>query len=153
MTTNNPPHFPPSVSPQTWLLSSGACPLGIRLARALLAHGDSVVLGVKPSLLETSQASASRLETPLKRAEDLGRFVSDEVEKDEGWKARCRVVGLDCRWENLRRYAANHVEHVSLMDNSVVGQCQAAVADAVKAFANVDVLLCCASESKRRILL
>lgn len=32
--------------------------------------------------------------------------------------------------------------------NSVVGQCQAAVAEAVEAFGRIDVLLCAASEGK-----
>jgi hypothetical protein len=47
------------------------------------------------------------------------------VKRTERWRERLRVVGLDAR---------------------VVGQCQAAVAEAVEAFERIDVLLCAASE-------
>jgi len=57
--------------------------------------------------------------------EDFKAFL-EEVKSTERWRERLRVVGLDSR---------------------VVGQCQAAVAEAVEAFGRIDVLLCAASEA------
>ncbi|KAF1844800.1 NAD(P)-binding protein [Cucurbitaria berberidis CBS 394.84] len=59
------------------------------------------------------------------QSEDFRTFLED-VKKTERWRERLRVVGLDAR---------------------VVGQCQAAVAEAVEAFGRIDVLLCTASEA------
>lgn len=56
--------------------------------------------------------------------EDFKAFL-EEVKSTERWRERLRVVGLDAR---------------------IVGQCQAAVAEAVEAFGRIDVLLCAASE-------
>lgn len=53
------------------------------------------------------------------QSEDFRAFL-EEVKQNERWRERLRVVGLDGR---------------------VVGQCQAAVAEAVEAFGRVDVLL------------
>lgn len=58
------------------------------------------------------------------QSEDFKAFL-EEVKNTERWRERLRVVGLDSR---------------------VVGQCQAAVAEAVEAFGRIDVLLCAASE-------
>lgn len=56
--------------------------------------------------------------------DDFKAFL-EEVKSTERWRERLRVVGLDAR---------------------VIGQCQAAVAEAVEAFGRIDVLLCAASE-------
>lgn len=56
--------------------------------------------------------------------DDFKAFL-EEVKSSERWRERLRVVGLDAR---------------------VIGQCQAAVAEAVEAFGRIDVLLCAASE-------
>ena len=60
------------------------------------------------------------------QTEDFKAFL-EEVRNTERWRERLRVVGLDAR---------------------IVGQCQAAVAEAVEAFGRIDVLLCAASEGK-----
>jgi NAD(P)-dependent dehydrogenase (short-subunit alcohol dehydrogenase family) len=60
------------------------------------------------------------------QSEDFRNFL-EEVKRTDRWRERLRVVGLDAR---------------------VVGQCQAAVAEAVEAFGRIDVLLCAASEGK-----
>ncbi|KAL1653656.1 hypothetical protein SLS61_003804 [Didymella pomorum] len=57
--------------------------------------------------------------------EDFKAFL-EEVKSTERWRERLRVVGLEAR---------------------IVGQCQAAVAEAVEAFGRIDVLLCAASEA------
>lgn len=59
------------------------------------------------------------------QSDDFRAFL-DDVKKTERWRERLRVVGLDRR---------------------VVGQCQAAVAEAIEAFGRIDVLLCAASEA------
>lgn len=56
--------------------------------------------------------------------DDFKTFLED-VKSTERWRERLRVVGLDAR---------------------IIGQCQAAVAEAVEAFGRIDVLLCAASE-------
>ena len=59
------------------------------------------------------------------QTEDFRSFLED-VKKTERWRERLRVVGLDGR---------------------VVGQCQAAIAEAVEAFGRIDVLLGSTSEA------
>ncbi|KAI4651194.1 uncharacterized protein J4E79_009393 [Alternaria viburni] len=59
------------------------------------------------------------------QSEDFRTFLED-VKQTDRWREHLRVVGLDSR---------------------VVGQCQAAVAEAVEAFGRIDVLLCAASEA------
>ncbi|KAF2015317.1 NAD(P)-binding protein [Aaosphaeria arxii CBS 175.79] len=59
------------------------------------------------------------------QSEDFRTFL-EEVKKTERWRERLRVVGLDGR---------------------IVGQCQAAIAEAVEAFGRIDVLLGCTSEA------
>ncbi|KAF2878585.1 hypothetical protein BDV95DRAFT_557870 [Massariosphaeria phaeospora] len=59
------------------------------------------------------------------QSDDFRAFL-EEAKKTERWRERLRVVGLDAR---------------------VVGQCQAAVAEAVEAFGRVDVLLGSTSEA------
>ncbi|KAF1961075.1 short chain dehydrogenase/reductase family protein-like protein [Byssothecium circinans] len=59
------------------------------------------------------------------QTEDFRSFLED-VKKTERWRERLRVVGLDGR---------------------VVGECQAAIAEAVEAFGRVDVLLGSTSEA------
>ncbi|KAI9711178.1 MAG: hypothetical protein M1820_002165 [Bogoriella megaspora] len=56
---------------------------------------------------------------------ELYRFMQ-EVGRKEEWRGRWRVAGLDVR--NM-------------------GQCQAAVAEAVEVFGRIDILLCCTSEA------
>ncbi|KAF2633547.1 short chain dehydrogenase/reductase family protein-like protein [Macroventuria anomochaeta] len=59
------------------------------------------------------------------QTDDFKAFL-EEVKNTERWRERLRVVGLDAK---------------------IVGQCQAAVAEAVEAFGRIDVLLCTASEA------
>ncbi|KAF2471185.1 short chain dehydrogenase/reductase family protein-like protein [Lindgomyces ingoldianus] len=59
------------------------------------------------------------------QSDDFRSFLED-VKKTERWRERLRVVGLDGR---------------------IVGQCQAAIAEAVEAFGRIDVLLGSTSEA------
>ncbi|KAL8728842.1 MAG: hypothetical protein Q9181_005206 [Wetmoreana brouardii] len=112
-----PSKFPAHSGSRVWLFTSGSSPIGIALSRQLLAHGDSVVFGVKPSAITGRNSN---------RPGDFTAFWNEEVLVKEGWKSRARVVGLDA---------------------SSVGQCQAAVAEAVAVFRKLDVLFCCSSEA------
>ncbi|KAL9578081.1 MAG: hypothetical protein Q9212_005950 [Teloschistes hypoglaucus] len=112
-----PCKFPAHSGPRVWLLTSGASPISINLGRQLLAHGDSVVLCVKPSE-GTGESSV--------RAVDFSAFWDEEVLAKQAWRSRARMVEMDAR--NM-------------------SQCQAAVAQAIDAFQKVDVLLCCSSEA------
>ena len=116
-TTNFPAHH----QPRTWLITSAACPIGIALTRAVLAHGDSVLLGVEASDLSNELAislswgkkgpgkntgnkralfaASNGMGPPSERAEEFGQFIKEEVESC-GWKERCRIVGLDGRCES-----------------------------------------------------
>ncbi|KAK4694230.1 hypothetical protein P7C71_g3318, partial [Lecanoromycetidae sp. Uapishka_2] len=109
--------FPSSSTPRVWLITAAASPIGIAIARAALAHGDSVIAGLKDG---DSGDTNSR-----DRGEEFGEFYMGECVR-EGWKERIRVVALDGR---------------------VMGQCQAAVAEAVEAFGRLDILFCCSSEA------
>ena len=84
-----PPPFPSANTPRTWLITSAASPIGLTLSRALLAHGDKLLLGVLPSELDPENESP--------RAEDLAQFVKEANE--QGWTEKFKIVGLDARCE------------------------------------------------------
>ena len=86
--------FPIHNSSRTWLITSAASPIGMALARAVLAHGDSTLLGVEPADIDKPYG------TQRPRAEVFTRFLKEEV-RPKGWQARCAVVGLDARCEDL----------------------------------------------------
>ncbi|KAK2764954.1 hypothetical protein FQN54_008653 [Arachnomyces sp. PD_36] len=123
--TDNPPspgasthgHFPAHTGPRVWLLSSGDSPIGLSIARQILAHGDYVVLGLVPPDFDRDDS----------RSADFDTFM-DEVDKnvENGWKERLRATVLDVR---------------------MMGKCQAATAGAVHAFGKIDILLCCTSQA------
>ena len=83
------PHFPPSTSPRTWLITAATSPIGISVARSVLAHGDSVVACIRYVELDTDGEE---------RGEEFGDFVAEECVW-EGWAERIRAVGLDGRCE------------------------------------------------------
>ncbi|MCJ1285543.1 hypothetical protein MMC26_004884 [Xylographa opegraphella] len=116
MTAPSPPlpplQFPSHPHPRTWFLTAASSALGIAVARAVLAHGDDTVLCVEPAelaLVARARALANGHKTLFagsnglgaapggERADEFVRFVMEEVDVLEGWRARCRVVGLDGR--------------------------------------------------------
>ena len=88
-----PPQFPTHTQPRVWLITSCASPVGLALARAVLAHGDLVVAGVRPAEVEKG----------CPRAEELRGFWDEVLKGEEKGslgkkvKERVRVVGLDGR--------------------------------------------------------
>ncbi|KAL1970292.1 hypothetical protein VTN77DRAFT_5452 [Rasamsonia byssochlamydoides] len=109
-------HFPSHSEPRVWLISSGDSPIGLSLARQLLAHGDCVVSGLVPSNLLRDE----------NRRNQFQAFLAEVERNEDDWKARFRPVMLDIR---------------------KMGECQAAVAEAVETFGKIDILVCCTSQA------
>lgn len=110
-------------SPRTWFLTSSLSPLCIRLIRLLLAHGDHVVACLPPHEIEDDERSAEFREL-------ITECRSSRKDR-EGWKDRIR--GIRC-------------------DGRAMGQCGAAVAEAVQVFGRVDILLCCKFEGEPSVM-
>ena len=111
------PTFPSSNGPRTWLITAAASPIGLRVARALLDHGDNVVLGAlasdltriplgfftshskddKPSDLDPD--SLMDIDDGTDRADVFAQFVINEIPK-QGWRDRSKVARLDARCES-----------------------------------------------------
>lgn len=135
-TTNIPQlRFPPHSDRRVWLISSGDNPIGLNVARQVLAHGDCVVSGVVPSNIVRDEIRRTYFED----------FLA-EVEQNEehGWKDRFRTFLLDIRYEPhfvlLQKQLANPTYRK-------MGECQAAVAEAVNLFGRLDIVLCCTSQA------
>ena len=80
--------FPTYNTPRVWLITSGDSPIGISLARKVLAHGDYVVSGIIISEFERDGA----------RSEEFKKFLTEVGNKSsDGWKDRLRIVSLDFR--------------------------------------------------------
>ncbi|KAF4951705.1 hypothetical protein F66182_18462, partial [Fusarium sp. NRRL 66182] len=119
MTETNIPQlrFPPHTDRRVWLISSGDNPIGLNVARQVLAHGDCVVSGVVPSNIVRDENRRTYFED----------FLA-EVERnaEHGWKDRFRTFLLDIR---------------------KMGECQSAVAEVVNLFGRLDIVLCCTSQA------
>lgn len=111
-------------SPRAWFLTSSLSPLSIRLIRLLLAHGDYVVACLPPTEIEDEDRSAEFREL-------VNECKSNRKDR-EGWKDRIRGIRCDAR---------------------AMGQCGAAVAEAVQVFGRIDILLCCKFEGELRTLI
>jgi len=77
--------FPAHTTPRIWFLTSGLNPIALVLARALLEHGDKVVVGIDPGECERAG-----------HRKDEFRGLVREVAGSE-WGERFRVVGFDAR--------------------------------------------------------
>jgi NAD(P)-dependent dehydrogenase (short-subunit alcohol dehydrogenase family) len=104
-------------SPRVWFITSALSPLAVRLMRLLLSHGDYIAAGLPPNEIEDDARSTEFREL-------INECKNDRKDR-EGWKERIR--GIRC-------------------DGRVMGQCGAAVAEAVQVFGRIDILLCCTSE-------
>lgn len=88
------------------------------MIRLLLAHGDYVAAGLPPAEMADEDRNAEYREL-------INECRSGRKDR-EGWKDRIR--GIRC-------------------DGRIMGQCGAAVAEAVETFGRIDILLCCTSEA------
>lgn len=100
--------------------------MGIAVARAVLSHGDAVVLGLLPVTLERVVQRAypfagersggdGSVAGAEERIREFEHFWEDEVceksvdlgeDRSRGWKERCRAVALDGRCEFLYPHIA-----------------------------------------------
>ncbi|KAG0648245.1 Oxidoreductase BOA17 [Hyphodiscus hymeniophilus] len=112
------PSFPTHNSPRVWFMTSALSPLVVRLIKLLLAHGDYVAAGLPPREIEDEERFAEFREL-INECKTGGK-------DREGWKDRIR--GIRC-------------------DGRIMGQCGAAVAEAVEVFGRIDILLCCTSDA------
>lgn len=86
--------FPSHSEPRVWLITAGDSPIGISVARQVLAHGDSVLMGLAHTVLDRDQ----------RRRDGFEAFLAEiEEHNDEGWKDRMKAVPLDIRC--ARRHA------------------------------------------------
>ena len=77
-------HYPPHAFPRVWFITAAASPIGISLARELLAHGDIIIAGDDGN-------------EDLRRSNELAALQEDA--DDEGCGDRLRVVKLVSRCE------------------------------------------------------
>ncbi|KAJ5757415.1 uncharacterized protein N7511_006109 [Penicillium nucicola] len=109
--------FPAHNGPRVWVITAGDSPIGISVARQVLAHGDSAFLGLAHTALERDE----------RRRNEFNAFLVEvEGHRGDGWGQRMKTVPLDIR---------------------MMGECQAFIADAVATFGRIDILLCCTSQA------
>ncbi|EME47679.1 hypothetical protein DOTSEDRAFT_69587 [Dothistroma septosporum NZE10] len=139
------PKWPTHNAPRVWFLTCANSPIGVSLCRHLLQHGDYVTAGVQAAEFEREEERSRDFKDFLEELASVGQAKEgteddgveeastdkrkerlDKEEKEKAmWRSRLRVVALDVR---------------------MMGQCQSAVAEAVRCFGRVDVLFCCQSE-------
>jgi NAD(P)-dependent dehydrogenase (short-subunit alcohol dehydrogenase family) len=80
--------FPSNLQPRVWLITAGDSPLGISVARKVLAHGDYAFLGLAHTALERDE----------RRRGEFDAFLAEVKEhRAEGWEERMKTVPLDIR--------------------------------------------------------
>ncbi|OJD17998.1 hypothetical protein AJ78_01955 [Emergomyces pasteurianus Ep9510] len=85
-----PSHFPTHDGPRVWIISAGSSPIGISLARQLLAHGDIVVAGVPESNPERADPRSTEFEA----------FLNELSTQGPSWRERMKPVVIDIRRMN-----------------------------------------------------
>lgn len=80
--------FPSHADPRVWLITAGDSPIGLSVARQVLAHGDYALLGLAHTVLERDE----------RRRDGFQAFLAEvERHRDEGWTQRMKAVPLDIR--------------------------------------------------------
>ncbi|KAJ5368196.1 uncharacterized protein N7496_007956 [Penicillium cataractarum] len=140
--------FPSHSEPRVWLITAGDSPIGISVARQILAHGDYVLLGLAHTVLDRDE----------RRRDGFDAFLAEvEEHRDEGWAERMKYVPLDIRCALLSQNLRDKKPEILVirqgtktnkpLNNRMMGECQAVFAQAVAAFGRVDILLCCTSQA------
>lgn len=80
--------FPSHNEPRVWLITAGDSPIGLSVARQVLAHGDYAFLGLAHSALERDE----------RRRDEFEAFLSEVEQHGDGWQQRMKTVPLDIRW-------------------------------------------------------
>ncbi|KGO68167.1 Short-chain dehydrogenase/reductase SDR [Penicillium italicum] len=89
---NNPPfdaraQFPSHNEPRVWLITAGDSPIGLSVARQVLAHGDYAFLGLAHSALECDE----------RRRDEFDAFLAEVEHHGDVWAKRMKTVPLDIR--------------------------------------------------------
>ncbi|KAJ9490775.1 hypothetical protein VN97_g2479 [Penicillium thymicola] len=89
---NNPPfdaraQFPSHNEPRVWLITAGDSPIGLSVARQVLAHGDYAFLGLAHSALDRDE----------RRRDEFEAFRAEVEHHGDGWAQRMKTVPLDTR--------------------------------------------------------
>ncbi|CAK1361554.1 Dehydrogenase/reductase SDR family member 7B [Cercospora beticola] len=144
------PKFPTHNAPRVWFLTCANSPIGISLCRHLLAHGDYVTAGVQPTEFEREEERSRDFKDFLEElsAPPAARDgQDDDDEPDEQGKTSRREKGKErLEKEQRERELWKSRLRVVALDVKIMGQCQSAVAEAVRCFGRVDILFCCHSE-------
>lgn len=108
--------FPAHSEPRVWVITAGDSPIGISVARQILAHGDYALLGLGRSSLKPDE--------PLREAFSAFLVEVDE-HSEEGWGQRLKTVPLDIRCGGDLEYALlNDNEHIfCFMTEAYVSSC------------------------------
>ncbi|RKF83232.1 putative short chain dehydrogenase reductase family protein [Golovinomyces cichoracearum] len=105
---------------RVWFLTSGLSALSVRLTRELLEHGNLVVVALRP--IDFDQEGDHELSREFR---ELIAECQTGKKLDEGWNDRLLCIHCEGR---------------------AIGQCGAAIAEAVHFFERIDILLCCTLE-------
>ncbi|RKF65387.1 putative short chain dehydrogenase reductase family protein [Golovinomyces cichoracearum] len=106
---------------RVWFLTSGLSALSVRLTRELLEHGNLVVVALRP--FDFDQEGDHELSREFR---ELIAECQTGKKLDEGWNDRLLCIHCEGR---------------------AIGQCGAAIAEAVHFFERIDILLCCTLEA------
>lgn len=79
--------FPSHNEPRVWLITAGDSPIGLSVARQVLAHGDYAFLGLAHTALERDE----------RRRDEFDAFLAEVEQQGDGWKQRMKTVPLDIR--------------------------------------------------------
>ncbi|CAI7653477.1 unnamed protein product [Penicillium glandicola] len=79
--------FPSHNEPRVWLITAGDSPIGLSVARQVLAHGDFAFLGLAHSALERDE----------RRRDEFDAFLAEVEHHGDGWAKRMKTVPLDIR--------------------------------------------------------
>lgn len=87
--------FPSHNEPRVWVITAGDSPIGISVARQVLAHGDYAFLGLAHTALERDE----------RRRREFDAFLAEvEGHRAEGWGRRMKTVPLDIRCASTSSY-------------------------------------------------
>ncbi|KAJ5471138.1 hypothetical protein N7530_008495 [Penicillium desertorum] len=79
--------FPSHNEPRVWLITAGDSPIGLSVARQVVAHGDYAFLGLAHSALERDE----------RRRDEFDAFLAEVEHHGDGWAKRMKTVPLDIR--------------------------------------------------------
>lgn len=85
--------FPSHNEPRVWLITAGDSPIGLSVARQVLAHGDYAFLGLAHSALERDE----------RRRDEFDAFLAEVEHHGDGWAKRMKTVPLDIRCATSRQ--------------------------------------------------